>query len=68
MFHFLQKKNYLKKSQQGDHKCASGGGGQRSMVKDHTFTFFLDPSLIKERNSQDDLMSEDIDTVKLDLD
>ena len=22
-----------------------GGGGQRSMVKDHIFTFFLDPSL-----------------------
>ena len=46
MFHFLQNK-MIKKIAIRDHKCASGGGGQRSMVKDHTFTFFLDPSLSK---------------------
>ena len=39
---FLAEKNGYKNSQQGDHKCASGGGGgQRSMVKDHKMTIFF---------------------------
>ena len=41
MFHFLQI-FFLNFLQQGDHKCASGGG-QRSMVKDHKMTIFLGP-------------------------
>ena len=41
---FLAEKMVKKNLQQGDHKCASGGGGgQRSMVKDHKMTFFWDP-------------------------
>ena len=41
MFHFLQNLFLQTNSQQGDHKCASGGGGQRGMVKDHTLTIFF---------------------------
>ena len=45
MFHFLQnKKNHNK----GTINVLKGGGGQQSMVKDHIFTFFLDPSLIQK--------------------
>ena len=45
MFHFLQIL-FLKKlfAISGPYMCFRRGG-QRSMVKDHTFTFFLDPSL-----------------------
>ena len=45
MFHFLQKKMIKKIRNKGTINVLQGGGGQRSMVKDHTFTFFLDPSL-----------------------
>ena len=38
---FLAEKNGQKNLQQGDHKCASGVGGQRSMVKDHKITIFF---------------------------
>ena len=43
---FLAEKNALKNCNKGTINVLQGGGGQRSMVKDHTFTFFLDPSLI----------------------
>ena len=46
MFHFLQKKMIKKNRNKGTINVLQGGGGQRSMDKDHTFTlFFLDPSL-----------------------
>ena len=43
MFHFLQIK---KNSQQGDHKCASGGGVSGVWSKTIKSPFFWDPSLI----------------------
>ena len=47
MFHFLQKKMLKKIRNKGTINVLQGGGGQRSMVKDHTFTKKnLDPSLI----------------------
>ena len=44
MFHFLQKKMLKKIRNKGTINVLQGEG-QWSMVKDHTFTFFLDPSL-----------------------
>ena len=40
---FLADIFFKNNSQQGDRKCASGGGGQHSMVKDHKMTIFLGP-------------------------
>ena len=47
MFHFFQKKMLKKIRNKGTINVLQGGGGQRSMVKDHTFTTTkkLDPSL-----------------------
>ena len=54
MFHFLQKKMFKQNRNKGTiNVLQGGGGGQRSMVKDHIFTFFflLDPSLIHKMQS-----------------
>ena len=42
---FLAEQKWLKNFNKGTINVLQGGG-QRSMVKDHTFTFFVDPSLI----------------------
>ena len=42
---FLAEKIIKKIRNKGTINVVQGEGGQRSMVKDHTFTFFLDPSL-----------------------
>ena len=41
MFHFLQKKMFKKNCNKGTINVLQGGGGQRSMVKDHTLTILF---------------------------
>ena len=55
MFHLLQRKQKLKKLQQGDHKCASGGGGSARYGQrpyfDHFFFFGPFPNLNADKTN-----------------
>ena len=60
--YFLRKIMFLKKCSKGTSNVLQGGGGgvQRSVVKDHTFTFFWDPSQILIRFPYEISISNDL--------